>query len=217
MFIFLKSNTKCIKSTIAISIIFFFFAFVWLRISRFVFLDRKKARENEAEKLIVQAFDFGMKKEAEISNIVRDKRDFHDFESVQKAIPADFFPPCIKIGLNGIEDGRKRFLFVIVNFLTSVGWDYEQIEKLLLEWNKKNYEPLRDGYIKAQVDWHKRQNKTIMPPNCSNEMYYANLGVKCTENICSKVKNPVNYAMRLLKQKDEPIKRPKKRKYNRSD
>ena len=56
-----------------------------------------------------------------------------------------------------------------------------------------------------------------MPPNCSNEMYYSSLGVKCPENICSKVKNPVNYAMRLLKQKDEPVKRPKKRRYNRSD
>ena len=184
-----------------------------VRISRFVFLDRKKARENEAEKLIVQAFDFGMKKEAEISNIVRDKRDFHDFESVQKAIPADFFPPCIKIGLNGIEDGRKRFLFILVNFLTSVGWDYEKIEQTLKDWNKKNREHLREVLLVGQLRYHKQQKKKILPPNCDNMMYYKGIGICRPDNLCQMIKNPVNYAKRktyYLDQEEKSAKRKKK-------
>jgi len=179
------------------------------------FLDESKLKEPEASSLIIQAYDWMSKTKKEEPLKLNQSKYILPKIAIKDE---KYFPNCIKLILKGVKsDGRKRAVFILINFLQSMGWNINELENFLLEWNKKNYEPLRDGYIKAQVDWHKRQNKTIMPPNCSNEMYYANLGVKCTENICSKVKNPVNYAMRLLKQKDEPIKRPKKRKYNRSD
>ena len=52
-------------------------------------------------------------------------------------------------------------------------------------------EALRDGYVKSQVSWFKRQNKKVLPPNCSNQMYYVNIGVCRPDNLCSKIKNPV--------------------------
>ena len=98
--------------------------------------------------------------------------------------------------LNGLKDGRKRSLFILINFLTSVGWDYEKIEKLLWEWNKRNEEPLREVYILGQLRYHKQQRKKILPPNCSNTMYYKDFQVCLPDNLCSKIKNPVNYSIR---------------------
>ena len=69
----------------------------------------------------------------------------------------------------------------------------------MMEWNKKNTEPLREGYIKAQISWFKRQKKLVLPPNCDNPSYYKTMGIKCEDSVCSKCKNPVNYALRMLK------------------
>lgn len=169
-------------------------------VNRFVFLDRNMAREREAEKLIIQAFDFGMKKDAEIEKAVRERanRDgtFQNFEDIQNAIPCDFFPPCIKLGLNGLEDGRKRFMFILVNFLTSVGWDYEKIEETLKKWNKKNREELREVLLVGQLRYHKQQKKKVLPPNCNNMMYYKDMGICKPDNLCERIKNPVNYSKR---------------------
>ena len=54
-----------------------------------------------------------------------------------------------------IEDGRKRAIFALTNFLVSVGWDYDMIEKKLKEWNERNPEPLREVYINGQIRYHK--------------------------------------------------------------
>ena len=36
-----------------------------------------------------------------------------------------------------------------------MNWEIDEIEKFLIEWNKKNYEPLKDSYILSQIKWHK--------------------------------------------------------------
>ncbi len=49
-----------------------------------------------------------------------------------------FFPPCIKGLMEGVKsDGRKRALFILLNFLTGVGYDTNSIEKIISEWGKK--------------------------------------------------------------------------------
>ena len=106
------------------------------------------------------------------------------------------FPDCIKKILNGLEDGRKRGLFILTNFLSSVGWDYEMIEKRVREWNQRNKEPLRENYVVAQLRYHKQRKKNILPPNCDNDMYYRDMRVKCADQVCSKCRNPVNVARR---------------------
>ncbi|MCX6708769.1 MAG: hypothetical protein NTW67_03955, partial [Candidatus Woesearchaeota archaeon] len=77
----------------------------------------------------------------------------------------------------GLKDGRKRALFVLINFLTSIGWSYEMTEKYLAEWNKKNGEPLREVLVQGQLRYHKMMKKKILPPNCDNKAYMADLGV----------------------------------------
>ena len=108
-------------------------------------------------------------------------------------MPEELFPPCISIILNGIDEGRKRALFILINYFSSIGWDYEMIEKKLKEWNAKNREPLRDVYLLGQLRYHKQMRKRILPPNCSNEMYMLGIGVCKPDSFCQKIKNPAQY------------------------
>ncbi len=160
-----------------------------VEVSEYRFLDRKKSKANEARQLLVQAFDYEVKTYEKITQKIKYTDDVD-----QKAIPVQFFPPCIIRILKGLEDGRKRSLFLLVNYLTSVGWGYEQIDELLHKWNKKNKEPLREVLIKGQIRYHKQQKKKILPPNCANGMYYRDILVCTPDNLCKKIKNPVNYA-----------------------
>ena len=164
-----------------------------VKISEFGFLDRENVIKGEASKLIVQAFDFNPKV---------DEIDFgknKKFEILEDAVPEELFPPCIKLGLAGLKDGRKRFVFVLINFLVSAGWDYDSIEKRLKEWNKKNPELLREVNLLGQLRYHKQQKKKILPPNCNNSAYYLDIGICKPDNLCNKIKNPVSYAVRKSK------------------
>ena len=98
-----------------------------------------------------------------------------------------------------MEDGICLDTDFLVNFLRNMGWNYDEIQKTLLEWNKKNYEPLREGYILSQVSWHKRQNHNLLPPNCTNESYYKTLGICKPDNWCTRIKNPAQYPKYKIK------------------
>jgi hypothetical protein len=161
-----------------------------VKISEFRFLDRENVFVGEGRMLLTQAFDFSAKKEEEIN--VETKKDYE----IKDAMPEKFFPPCIKLLNKGLADGKKRALFILINFLTSVGWGYGDIEKYLKGWNKTNSEPLRENYLTGQLRYHKSQKKKILPPNCNNMMYYVNIGVCRPDNLCSKIKNPVSYSIR---------------------
>ncbi len=163
--------------------------------------------KNEASQLIIQAFDWYSKHEKKAVKIELNR----EYTIPEKAIKADLFPECIKLILSGIkEDGRKRSLFILINFLSSLGWQVEEMQVLLLEWDKKNYSPLREGYIRSQVAWYKKRKTKILPPNCANEAYYKNLGVCKPDNWCKKIKNPVNYSMRKIRVLKKPSKKKKR-------
>ncbi len=149
---------------------------------------------------MMEAFDFSIKHEAV------HLREEKEFQAPEKALPEELFPPCIKLILNGLEDGKKRALFILVNYFTSIGWDYDMIEKKLKEWNAKNKEPLREVYLIGQLRYHKQMQKKILPPNCpkrennapiSNQQnYYTDLRICSPDNFCAKIKNPAQYTTR---------------------
>ena len=116
------------------------------------------------------------------------------------AASEEAFPPPIKQLLGDIRDGRKRALFVLTNFLKSVGWSYEQIEARLNEWNKQLSDPLRDNDIISHLRYHKKK-KTVLPPNFDNDMYYRDiLGDAMSHDQLSKsVKNPVTYVRKRMR------------------
>ena len=168
-----------------------------------------KGKKNEGKQLIVQAFDWALRSKKEDKNETKTV-----YTDPTVAIKEEFFPPCMKLLLEGIkEDGRKRGVFILINFLKKMGWSLEEVETAILKWNTKNNEPLREGYIRAQINWHKRQKQGILPPNCDNQAYYIGMGVCKPDGLCSKIKNPVQYAKRklnILAQNEKPKKKTKK-------
>ena len=157
------------------------------------FLDLDNVLRGEARKLILEAFDWNNK-----FNLIEIFDTPKIFEVPKEAIKTEFFPKCIlKLMNGGLDDGKKRAVFILINFLLNVGWSNEAIESFLISWNKTNKEPLREGYLKSQISWYKRQTKKILPPNCANDNYYSSLGIKCENSVCLKCKNPVNYAVRI--------------------
>ncbi len=149
-------------------------------------------KKQEASSLIIQAFDSVQKKQ-ETPSLNR----AYDIPKIK--IKEELFPPCIVHGLNGLEDGKKRFLFILLNFLKKSGYDYDQIEIIIEKWNKKNKQPLKQGYINSQISWHKHQKEDILPPNCNNKSYYSDINICKQDNWCKFIKNPVNYSSRKLK------------------
>ena len=146
------------------------------------------AHENEAKELVITALDWHEHKEK------KEKKQVSDMPEIKLDHSRLQHPPCIELILKGMADGNKRAVFILINYFRSLGLDFQEIEKKLEEWNKKNTLPLKEGYIKSQISWAER-NKKMLPPNCDKD-YYKAIGVCNPDNLCRKIKNPVNYAIR---------------------
>lgn len=142
-----------------------------------------------------------------------EKKEWAEVEWTGDAAPEEFFPPPIKKMLAGLKDGRKRALFVLVNFLRAVGWSYEMIDARLEEWNKRNVEVGGDGLRQTELVGHLRQHRQKegrMPPNFDNDMYYLDLGVLEHDELSRNLKNPVTYVRKRMKQAGLSPKEPPK-------
>lgn len=137
------------------------------------------------------------------------------YAPLKAAAQQQYFPPCIQLAFKGMEDGKKRLVFVLHNFLANTGYSHEEIEHLLLEWNKKNPEPLRENYIQAQLSWAKRQKQSIMPPNCNNPGYYLAMNICKPNALCRTIKNPVNYTLKSMKMQEQQEQREQQEKERR--
>jgi len=160
-------------------------------------------KEDEAKELLLQALDRHKKK-----NPLAPQQNFSErkFEEVHLDKTKMIFPPCINNILKGLKDGKKRALFILINYLNSLNFTKEEVEKILYEWNAKNDPPLRDGYIASQISYT-FSNKKMLPPNC-DKSHYKDILVCYPENLCSKIKNPVNYT--IIKMKSNSREKPEK-------
>ena len=147
----------------------------------------QKTEPQEATDLIVDALDWysSQKKTEKKKSNKKIKRG--------KKINEKQFPPCIKAILQGLSDGRKRSVFILANFLSTMGWSREETEKRIMEWNRKNRPPLKDNYISTQLKWFENQSRDLLPPNCDNQQFYKSFGVCKPDKKCEKIKNPVVY------------------------
>lgn len=155
--------------------------------------------ENEAKTLVVQAMDFIEDRRDERKNV----KDDREFDRPDSAIDEDYWPPTIHNILDGLEDGRKRGLLILVNFFRTVGMDWEEIESRIWSWNERNEESLKESYVKSQLNWHRRQDETVPPPNYDANGYYRDMQVYEGDSLEEKVSNPVTYAYRKSGQDDD--------------
>ncbi len=107
-------------------------------------------------------------------------------------ITPNMYPPIIKKLLLGIpSDGRKRALSLLLSFFTSLEFPTDHIEEIISTWNAKNYAPLKEGYIKSQIDWAIRNKR--LPPNYDKPIY-KEFGI--TGPPAPGIKNPINYTIK---------------------
>jgi hypothetical protein len=165
-------------------------------------------KKEEAKELLLKALDFKEQEDKEQfsiekNKISQEKSSFLGKKDIKKEIKQisipnptkDLFPPCIQIILNGIkQDGRKRALFVLINYFRSLDMQDSEIEKRINEWNEKNFNPIKKGYIQSQLAWYKK-NKRVLPPNCNNSIY-KDLGICKPDALCRIIKNPLNYSVK---------------------
>lgn len=152
-----------------------------------------ECKEGEARELLIQALDWGR------SQIQPEKAKKYEGGAIDiqgLSISDDMFPPVINNILKGIKaDGRKRALSLLLSFFTSLEFPQDFIEEKIDEWNKKNYHPLKDGYIKSQVTWHIKNKR--LPPNYDKPIY-KEFGVRGTPE--PGIKNPINYTIKKAMQ-----------------
>ncbi len=148
-------------------------------------------KEAEATELLIKALEWKAKQPKEIIKPKRIRR------KSKRLIPEDYFPPCIKLILKGLSDGRKRSLFSLATYLRAMNWKPEDIEKRIREWNLKNFQPLSERAIKTQLKWHFRQSRELMPANCRSHLFYVSIGVCKPDQYCQK--NPVNYPFKVMR------------------
>jgi len=162
-----------------------------------IFMNRNTSTTESARYLLSQALDFQVKQEFESDKVIKDqkqKNKSYDDIVIQSPIKEDFFPPCIIRLLNGVEDGKKRSIFILTNFLGKLGWNKDDIDQYIHKWNtEKNTPPLREVYLKSQLH-HFIPNQRL-PPNCNNEGYYKSLNLCHPDAFCRKIKNPANYSL----------------------
>lgn len=165
-------------------------------------------KPEEARELLLQALDWHEQKEKQ-ELAIQEKREQatsiipinpnkkkSDFKKIEIPNPSnEIFPPQIKLLLEGVkQDGRKRALFILISFFKSLGVPDNDIEKRIFEWNEKNYQPIKKGYIISQLNWY-RKNPPRMPPNFNNPIY-RDLNVDKPDKLALQTKNPVSYAVK---------------------
>lgn len=165
--------------------------------------------KDEAKDLLLQALDWHEqrqreeqvmqeKKEDAATNLPTEtkKKQIGEYKKVEIPDPDDaIFPPQIRLLLDGVkQDGRKRALMILISFFKSLGVPDIEIEKRMLEWNEKNYNPIKKGYILSQLSWYKRHPDRL-PPNFSNPIY-KDLNVDKPDKLALETKNPVSYAVK---------------------
>lgn len=170
-----------------------------VRVSKFRFLDRANAFVNEAKKLFVESYDY----KPQLNIFEDEKKEKNEWQSKasnefndenQEEISIECFPPCIMNIYRGLKDGKKRSMFVLLNFLTSVGWSDEKISAFMQDWNTRNDPPLKETIITTHLRYSKSGKENVLPPNCDNKPYYTELGTCTPDSLCTKIKNPVQYA-----------------------
>jgi DNA primase large subunit len=146
------------------------------------------SKKGEASQLLMQALDWSRENNSETEKKNVEYKPIQINDRSEKN-----FPPCIKKILLGVDDGKKRSVFALINFFRSIGVEKDELEKILFSWNEKNKPPLQNSYIKLQIAWALKR-KPLLPPNCRE--FYQGIGVCFPDELCNLIKNPVNYVVR---------------------
>lgn len=158
------------------------------------------SKKNEALRLLEAAIAWKSIHSAEEEQQL--KKKYQNYEKIKvEGVTEDLFPKPIKKLLKGLAEGRKRGAFILITFLRSLNFSPEYINKSLRDWNEKNDPPLKEGYLRSQIDWHIKQKKQILPPNYANKNFYKDLNL-LGSNSMPKYKNPISEVLSKVRQQN---------------
>ncbi len=149
----------------------------------------------EGTDLLIDAIDWYAKQQTD-ETLGEEKPSRKRRDIIVKMNEEDF-PPCIKLILHGVSDGRKRALFTLVNFLNRMNWTNEEIVERVRRWNDDLPKPLPASMITSQLRYH--VGGETLPANCFSNQYYGTVGppggICQPDSTCVKlkVKNPISY------------------------
>jgi ribosomal protein L37AE/L43A len=143
----------------------------------------------EGKELLAHALEWA-KKDEPVKTEKKYTGEKMDIQGLE--ITEGMFPPIIKKLLKGIQDdGRKRALNILLSFYRSLEFPQDYILEKIEEWNGKNKLPLKQGYIKAQTEWHAKNKR--LPPNYDKPIY-KEFGINHPPE--PGMKNPINYTIK---------------------
>jgi len=156
-----------------------------------------RPESEEGKNLLIAALEWQRNFQVDEEKI--EKKKYENYEKIKlDGVTENMFPKPIKKLLKGVKDGRKRGLFILLTFLRSLNFSSDYINARVREWNKLNEPPLKEGYVKSQIEWHLKQKKRILPPNYENESFYKDIGL--IEEV-PKAKNPLVEVMQVVRKK----------------
>jgi len=143
----------------------------------------------EARELLLESLSWGK------DNAPKEKPKKYEGKGIDMqglTVTESMYPPVIQKILKGIpQDGRKRALGLLLSFFTSLEFPIDFIEEKIEEWNNKNYQPLKQGYIKSQIAWSIKNKR--LPPNYDKPIY-KEFGIRSPPE--PGMKNPINYTIK---------------------
>jgi len=152
-----------------------------------------EVESGEARELLLEALAWG--RENKPKKKVK-KYEGKGIDMKGLTITENMYPPVINTILKGIpKDGRKRALGLLLSFFTSLEFPQDFIEEKIEEWNNKNYQPLKQGYVKSQIAWSIKNKR--LPPNYDKPIY-KEFGIRNPPE--SGMKNPINYTIKKAMQ-----------------
>src|SRR3989344_4611989 len=112
--------------------------------------DIMAGEKDEAAGLLLEAIDWNAANK-------KDEVKKKPVKRMEGMISEDLFPPCVKLILSGMKDGRKRSIFTLINFLRKANWKWGEIEQKVYEWNEKNAPPLPRSIVASQLKHAERR------------------------------------------------------------
>ncbi|AAR39242.1 NEQ395 [Nanoarchaeum equitans Kin4-M] len=152
-------------------------------------------------------WDFNVKESKSLEQFIKDALVFDKYQKeekwekikeIKRKPKTNRIAPCIQNILKGLKDGRKRAVFILINYFRRKGYSWDEIKRILMEWNQRNDPPLRERYIEYQIEWHMRKESEgvqYLPPNCDRTEYYKDMGVceRGKNPECDNTKNPLSF------------------------
>ena len=92
---------------------------------------------------------------------------------------------------------RNNTMFFLIHFFKKLGKSFDEIQKIIYEWNERNKEPLKEREVDYALKYHWEHD--YMPYSCAKVKEIFGTDFCQPDEFCTGIKNPIQYPFRKLK------------------